>query len=248
MNGIRLILTFLVMALQTPTPPATAPTPMAFIAIKPGSFMMGCSPGDMVCDSDENPLHAVKITRPYEIGKYEVTQAQWLDVMMGRNPSRFKGDDLPVENVSWLDVQQFMERMNMRNDGYHYRMPTEAEWEYAARAGTTGPNTGPVGDVAWYNGNSEGHSHPVGQKKPNAWGLYDMEGNVYEWVQDWYFDYEEDPVTDPTGPAEGVNRVPRGGSWESGMRGVRTSNRNMAEPPDRNYNIGFRVARVAVSK
>jgi len=221
---------------------------IAFVSIKPGSFMMGCSPGDTNCDPDENPLHPVKLTKPYEIGKYEVTQAQWLAVMMGRNPSRFKGDDLPVENVSWLDAQQFLEKLNSRNDGYRYRLPTEAEWEYAARAGTTGPNTGPISDVAWFNGNSDMHSHPVGQKKPNAWGLYDMEGNVYEWVEDWYGDYEEDPVTDPKGTPNGPGRVPRGGSWESGPKGARTSNRNMAEPPDRNYNIGFRIARDPVAR
>ncbi len=159
-----------------------------------------------------------------------------------------QGDELPVENVSWLDVHQFFDRMNSRNDGYHLRLPTEAEWEYAARAGTTGPNTGSVGDVAWYSGNSEGHSHPVGQKKPNAWGLYDMEGNVYEWTQDWYFDYEEDALTDPTGPEMGISRVPRCVSWESSARGVRTSNRNMAEPPDRSYNIGFRLRASPSSK
>lgn len=103
----------------------------------------------IMCDSDENPPHPVKLTKAYEIGKYEVTQAQWQAVMMGTNRSRFKGDDLPVENVSFVDVQQFLERMNAKNDGYKYRLPTEAEWEYAARAGTTGPNTGPIADVGW---------------------------------------------------------------------------------------------------
>jgi formylglycine-generating enzyme required for sulfatase activity len=242
MPVILILLWILGLGIQAPPDPAA----MAFVKIEPGAFRMGCSPGDMACDSDENPQHPVKITKSFEIGKYEVTQAQWVAVMMGRNPSLFKGDDLPVENISWLDVQQFLSRLNARNDGYLYRMPTEAEWEYAARAGTTGPNTGPVDDVAWYNGNADGHSHSVGQKKPNAWGLYDMEGNVYEWTQDWYFDYEEDAVTDPAGPEMGFSRVPRGGSWESGARGVRTSNRNMAEPPDRNYNIGFRCARVPI--
>ena len=239
---IRIVLTLLTLGLQTPAPP------MEFVKIEPGSFRMGCSPGDMTCDPDENPAHPVKLTKSFEIGKFEVTQAQWLAVMGAPNRSRFKGDNLPVENVSWLDVQQFLNRMNERNDGYHYRMPTEAEWEYAARAGTTGPNTGLVGEVAWHSGNADGHTHPVGQKRPNAWGLYDMEGNVYEWTQDWYFDYEEDPITDPTGPEMGISRVPRGGSWESSPRGVRTSNRNMAEPPDRNYNIGFRCARTPVPK
>jgi len=228
--------------------PAAAMPPMEFVKIEPGSFRMGCSPGDTNCDSDENPPHSVKLTKPFEIGKFEVTQAQWMAVMAGPNRSRFKGDDLPVENVSFLDVQQFLERMNARKDGYVYRLPTEAEWEYAARAGSTGPNTGPIGEVSWYKDNSDAKSHPVGKKKPNAWGLHDMEGNVYEWTQDWFFDYEEDPVTDPPGPATGYERVPRGGAWESTPKGIRTSNRNMAEPPDRSYLIGFRCVRVAVPK
>src|SRR5262249_44350371 len=129
---------------QQPAATATNTSQFAFIAIKPGSFMMGCSPGDINCDPDENPLHPVKLTKPFEIGKYEVRQAQWLAVMMGRNPSRFKGDDLPVENVSWLDAQQFLDKLNARGDGYQYRLPTEAEWEYVARVGTTGPNTEPL--------------------------------------------------------------------------------------------------------
>ena len=240
---IRIVLSLLIFAMQTPAPPQ-----LQFMKIEPGTFQMGCSSGDTMCDPDENPSHPVRLTKAFEIGKFEITQAQWMAVMGEPNRSRFKGDDLPVENVSWLDVQQFLDGMNARKDGYQYRLPTEAEWEYAARAGTKSPNTGPVGDVAWYNGNSEGHSHPVGQKKPNAWGLYDMEGNVYEWTADWYFDFEEDPIADPKGPEMGISRVPRGGSWESTARGIRTSNRNMAEPPDRNYNIGFRVARTAIPK
>jgi formylglycine-generating enzyme required for sulfatase activity len=164
---------------------------------------------------------------------------------MGTDPSRFKGDRLPVENISWDDAQMFLAKLNAANDGFHYRLPTEAEWEYAARAGTTGQHTGPLDEIAWYQGNSGGMSHPVGLKKPNAWGLHDMEGNVYEWTADWFFDYESEAVTDPTGPSEGVDRVPRGGSWESTPRGVRPSNRNFGEPDLRNYNIGLRVARVA---
>ena len=214
-----------------------------FVTIQPGTFKMGCSAGDMRCDPDENPPHQVKLTKPYQLAKYEVTQAQWKAVMGDSNPSRFKGDTLPVENISFDQVQEFLKRLNARNDGFAYRLPTEAEWEYAARAGTLGPNTGPLDEVAWHLGNSEMKSHPVGQKKPNAWGLYDMEGNVYEWTNDWFFDYEEDAVTDPRGPETGFERVPRGGSWNSTPVGVRTSNRNKLEPDAGDFNIGFRVAR-----
>jgi formylglycine-generating enzyme required for sulfatase activity len=181
-----------------------------FVTIQPGTFKMGCSAGDMRCDPDENPPHQVKLTKPFQLAKYEVTQAQWKAVMGDNNPSRFKGETLPVENISFDQVQEFLKRLNATNDGFVYRLPAEAEWEYAARAGTLGPNTGSLDEVAWHAGNSEMKSHPVGQKKPNAWGLYDMEGNVYEWTNDWFFDYEEDAVTDPRGPETGFERVPRG--------------------------------------
>jgi formylglycine-generating enzyme required for sulfatase activity len=218
---------------------------MEFVKIDPGIFRMGCSEGDTNCDPDENPPHQVRITKSFELGKYEVTQAQWL-VLMPNNPSRFKGENLPVESISFVAVQEFLSKMNARKDGYTYRLPSEAEWEFAARAGTATPNTGTFNDIAWYQQNSGGMSHPVGQKKPNAWGLHDMEGNVYEWTNDWFFDYEEDPQADPRGPETGYERVPRGGSWESTPKGIRTSNRNMLEPDEGNYNIGFRLARVRV--
>jgi formylglycine-generating enzyme required for sulfatase activity len=223
---------------------ATSPIPSAdFVTIQPGTFRMGCSEGDMRCDPDENPAHQVKITKPFQLAKYEVTQAQWTAVMGPTNRSRFKGDTLPVETISFDAVQEFLKKLNALKDGFVYRLPTEAEWEYAARAGTTGPNSGDLDAVAWHKGNSAGTSHPVGQKKANAFGLYDMEGNVYEWTNDWFFDYEEDPLTDPKGPEAGFERVPRGGSWDSTPVGVRTSNRNKLEPEEGNFNIGFRVAR-----
>lgn len=226
---------------QAPSPSA----PLEFVSIPPGTFRMGCSEGDLLCDPDENPAHQVRLTKGFLIGKYEVTQTQWQAVMES-NPSRFKGESLPVDSISFDQVQEFLKRMNARNDGFKYRLPTEAQWEYAARAGTTGPNSGSLSDMAWYQQNSGGSSHPVGQKKPNAWGVYDMEGNVYEWTQDWFFDYEEDPQTDPRGPEMGFERVPRGGSWESTPKGVRTSNRNMLEPDAGNYNVGFRCVREPV--
>lgn len=219
---------------------------MEFVAIAPGVFMRGCSPGDTRCDPDEHPAHEVRITRPFEIGTYEVTQAQW-EAVMGTNPSHFTGDPRrPVERITWHDVQEFLTRLNARDDGYRYRMPTEAEWEYAARAGRTEANTGSLDDVAWHQGNSGRQTHPVGLKRPNAWGLYDVEGNVYEWTADFYDNYDEDPLTDPTGPKTGGSRIPRGGSWDSTPVGARLSNRNLYEPSNRDYNIGVRVVRERV--
>jgi len=166
--------------------------------------MMGCSEGDEECNADEKPAHRVQITKTFEVGKYEVTQAQWESVM-GSNPSTIKGSDHPVETVNKNEVHDFLGRLNARNDGYRYRLPTEAEWEYAARAGTTGAYAGTLNEIAWYGGNSEDETHPVGRKKPNAWGLYDMEGNVREWVEDLYARnyYNNSPATDPTGPQAG---------------------------------------------
>ena len=173
-----------------------------FVKIAPGEFMMGCSADDNACDADEKPTHRVQITKPFEIGKYEVTQAQWVAVM-GSNPSTIKGDDRPVETVSKQDAQDFLAKLNALNDGYKYRLPTEAEWEYAARAGQPPPKS--LDDVAWYGANSGDTTHPVGQKKPNAWGLYDTLGNVREWVSDsWAMNYyANSPAADPTGPTQG---------------------------------------------
>jgi len=194
-----------------------------FVKIQPGEFMMGCSANDNACNDDEKPTHRVRITKPFEIGKYEVTQAQWRAVM-GANPSVMQGDGRPVESVSKGEAQDFLNKLNALNDGYRYRLPTEAEWEYAARAGTTGAYAGKLDDVAWYAANSEDETHPVGKKKPNAWGLYDMEGNVREWVQDFYAAnyYTSSPAEDPTGPAAGA----RGG------RGGRRGGPDGGPPPD----------------
>ena len=187
---------------------------MEFVKIAPGEFMMGCSTGDIDCNDDERPQHRVQITKSFEIGKYEVTQTQW-QAVMDSNPSTMKGSDRPVETVTKIEAQDFLNRLNAQNDGYRYRLPTEAEWEYAARAGTAGPYAGSLNDIAWYAGNSEDETHTVGKKKPNAWGLYDMEGNVREWVEDLYARnyYNNSPAADPTGPAPGL----RG---ERGFRGV----------------------------
>ena len=203
---------------QNPGQPAVS---MEFVNIAPGEFMMGCSVGDIDCNDDERPIHRVQITKPFEIGKYEVTQAEW-QAVMGSNPSTIKGDDHPVETISKNEAHDFLNKLNESNDGYHYRLPTEAEWEYAARAGTTEPYAGRLDEIAWYGGNSEDETHPVGKKKPNAWGLYDMQGNVRELVEDWYARdyYSRSPVADPSGPAPGEQRGFPGGR-RGGFRGER---------------------------
>ncbi|HEY7545724.1 MAG TPA: bifunctional serine/threonine-protein kinase/formylglycine-generating enzyme family protein, partial [Blastocatellia bacterium] len=181
----------------------------AFVQIPQGEFLMGSEKGE----GDEKPAHKVRISRPFEMGKYEVTQAQW-EAVMGNNPSNFKGANLPVENVSWNDAQEFIQKLNARNDGYVYRLPTEAEWEYACRAGSTGDYAGNLDEMAWHGSNSASKTHSVGQKKPNAWGLHDMHGNVWEWCMDWYLEnyYSQSPSADPPGPGTGSLRVSRGGS------------------------------------
>jgi formylglycine-generating enzyme required for sulfatase activity len=195
----------------------TAPA-MEFTRIAAGEFMMGCSTGDAQCGEDEQPRHRVQITKPFEIGKYEVTQAQWMALMQA-NPSASKGDTKPVEMVSKLEVQEFISKLNAQNDGYVYRLPTEAEWEYAARAGADAPYSGSLDEVAWYSGNSDDETHPVGQKKPNGWGLYDVQGNVREWVSDLYDSnyYSFGPAVDPTGPQFGAGG--RGGPAGPGRGG-----------------------------
>jgi formylglycine-generating enzyme required for sulfatase activity len=194
---------------------------MEFVKVAAGEFMMGCSTGDEQCQADEKPRHRVQITRSFEIGKYEVTQAQWVSVM-GSNPSSNKGDNRPVETVSKLEAQDFLAKLNARNDGYRYRLPTEAEWEYAARAGMDSPYSGPLDQVAWYAANSDDETHPVGQKRPNAWGLYDVQGNVREWVADLYSPgfYEVSPVGDPAGPDPSTYAQGAGGlRGRGGLRG-----------------------------
>jgi formylglycine-generating enzyme required for sulfatase activity len=236
------IFRWLVSALLVPLPQSNDASGPEFVTVQPGTFTMGCASGDSTCDGDESPARQVRITKAFEIGKHEVTQAQWRAVMM-TDPSYFKGDNNPVEQVSWDEVQQFLRRLNARKDGYRYRLPTEAEWEYAARAGAAGMHGGAIDQVAWYADNSGGTTHPVGQKKPNAWGLHDMQGNVYELVQDWFGPYSAGAATDPAGPTDGADRIPRGGSWMSTSRGVRLSNRNMIDSDEPNYNIGFRYVR-----
>ena len=214
---------------------------MEFVWIPPGEFLMGSTSAE--ADSDEQPLMQVRVSQGFWLGKYEVTQEEW-EAVMGSNPSRFSdcGGNCPVENVSWEDVREFLRRVNGRGE-QRYRLPTEAEWEYAARAGTTGDRYGDLDAIAWWDGNSGGRTHPVGQKLPNRFGLQDMLGNVWEWVHDWYGDYPSGSATDPQGPVSGSFRVFRGGSWNSGATSVRGPYRFVNGRGYRITALGFRLLR-----
>jgi formylglycine-generating enzyme required for sulfatase activity len=222
---------------------------MKFLLIPAGKFIMG-SPPDEQGRSDDEIQHEVIISKPFYLQTTEVSQAQWKKVMDGDNPSHFKdcGDDCPVERVSWDDAQKFISKLNQMEGTNKYRLPTEAEWEYAFRAGTQtifsfADEEDKLGEYAWYEGNSDRKTHTVGKKKPNAWGLYDMRGNVWEWCQDWYGEYPSNSVVDPKGPDKGEYRVLRGGSWENGARVMRSANRDYNNPVMRLGSFGFRVAR-----
>lgn len=224
------------------------------VRIPAGEFLMGTPGGE----ADEGPAHRVRISRDFEIGKFEVTQAQWETVMrdphatagsvrttpdgatVGSHPSHFKGPPLPVESVSWDDIQVFLARLNARDREHVYRLPTEAEWEYACR-----DDSASLAAQAWYKDNSGSRTQPAGGKPPNARGLYDTLGNVGEWVQDWYGRdyYAESPAADPQGPASGSYRVFRGGSWLDTARYCRATARNFEFPVSRLYNAGFRIVR-----
>jgi formylglycine-generating enzyme required for sulfatase activity len=270
---------------------APGDAPAGYVAIPAGEFLMGSPSGEEGRDSDEKQ-HRVRITRGFYLKATEVTQGEW-EAVMGSNPSSFKscGKTCPVENVSWNDAVTYLNKLSDRErlprcydasgtfvglSCKGYRLPTEAEWEYAARAGTTGAvyagtwdivgknNAPALGPIAWYGGNSgvsyggavdcgdwpekqEASSkcgtHPVGQKRPNAWGLYDMLGNVWEWTNDWYGDYPGGTVTDPVGEASGVFRVYRGGSWVDLARYARAADRAGYTPDRRGYYLGFRPLR-----
>jgi formylglycine-generating enzyme required for sulfatase activity len=207
-----------------------------YVYIPPGEFTMGCSAGDSDCLSHENPTHPVRITQGFWLGQTEVTQAAYHKVT-GQAPSFFEGDQRPVENVDWYQAASYCQAVGMR-------LPTEAEWEYAARAGSPGARYGALDDVAWYDKNSGRETKPVGGKKPNDWGLYDMLGNVWEWTADPYDgnSYHSSLSTDPAGPASGDRRVLRGGSWIVDPAFVRVSYRLRGVPTYRGYTGGFRCA------
>jgi len=220
---------------------------MEFVLIHSGEFDMGFHTNEVGRHKDEGPVHHVTIPKLFYISKYEITQKQWCEVI-GSNPSTFIGDDLPVENVSWNDVQNFITKVNEKEGSDKYRLPSEAEWEYAARAGTTtrysfGDNESDLIEYAWYNANSDGRTHPVGQKKPNPWGLFDMHGNVWEWVQDeWHDSYNGAPYDSSAWEdGSGAFRVFRGGGWSSYARICRSADRRSSDPGDRSSNMGFRL-------
>jgi formylglycine-generating enzyme required for sulfatase activity len=194
-------------------------------------------------NSDEKPVHTVRISKTFWLGKTEVTQALW-QAVMGSNPANFpKGNTYPVERVSLADCQSFTTKLNQMLGGNAFRLPTEAEWEYSCRAGTSGDRYGDIDVIAWYYSNSGDSTHPVGQKQANAWGLFDTLGNVWEWCQDWYGGYGAEYQTDPTGPASGVARVIRGGGWNNNVQNIRGTSRYVYPPDARLSALGFRLAR-----
>ena len=212
---------------------------MEMIYVGPGSFTMGGDNGN----KNQRPAHKVTLTEGFWLGKYEVTQKQWKQVM-SNNPSKsFKGDDLPVNNVSLEACQEFIKKMNGKLGGGKVRLPTEAEWEYACRAGSEGDfaGTGRLDDMGWYTDNSDGKIHPVGQKSANAWGFHDMHGNVWEWCGDWWGDYPQFDVSDPIGPSSGTERLFRGGSWGSPMRWCLSTYRWKTKPSFADEHSGFRL-------
>ena len=214
------------------------------VRVEAGTFTMGATSEMKDPWDDEKPAHQVTLTNDYYIGKYEVTQALW-QAVMGNNPSNFKGDNLPVENVSWKDCQKFLSKLN-NTTGKSFRLPTEAEWEYAARGGKksrgyqySGSNN--ISDVAWYEDNSGSKTHTVGSKQANELGIYDMSGNVWEWCHDWKGSYSSSSQVNPTGANSGSDRVLRGGSWYNTARLCRSSCRFSSAPDDRNGRLGLRL-------
>ena len=233
-----------------------------FVWIPAGAFTMGTSDDDRAqlqdqklwarFDECERPAHRVTISKPFLLARCEMTQKQW-KAIMGKNPSAFKGDTLPVESVSWEDVQQFIKKLNEKST-LKYRLPTEAEWEYCCRAGGTNffglgkfydtLNTRQIACHAWFRADSDSGTHPVGEKHPNAWGLFDMHGNVWEWCQDWYSGdyYARSPGIDPLNHEPSTERVFRGGSWFLDWTKLRASSRSGNVPTFKSQYVGFRLA------
>jgi formylglycine-generating enzyme required for sulfatase activity len=213
---------------------------LEMVFVEGGTFQMGSSSGE----SDEQPIHSVTLSS-FNIGKFEVTQAQWKAVM-GNNPSYYQGcDNCPVENVSWNDVQEFIRKLNART-GKNYRLPTEAEWEFAAKGGKqsrgyTYSGSNYLGVVAWYGDKDGSKTHAVGEKQANELGIYDMSGNVWEWCSDWYGPYTSYYETNPTGASSGQYRVLRGGSWNRNANRCRTALRDWSGLVTGANNIGFRL-------
>ena len=217
-------------------------TGIEMLLVPPGTFMMGASPGDTQASDDEKPAHEVTITKAFYLGRTEVTQAQWFKVM-DTNPSKFRGESLPVDSVSWNDISVFLKKTSGG-----LQLPTEAEWEYACRAGTKGATYGDLDLIAWRQGTAGGTTHAVGKLQSNALGIYDTLGNVWEWCQDWYGAYSSGAQTNPTGPTTGDVRLLRGGIWGDHPSGCRASGRRGSSPDGigsdvYGLSVGFRVAR-----
>jgi formylglycine-generating enzyme required for sulfatase activity len=205
---------------------------LGYIWIPPGEFLMGSSAEDPNGYSDERPAHPVKLTKGFWICETPVTQAAY-QLIRGENPSHFRSPDRPVERVDWFDAQEYCRRAGTR-------LPTEAEWEFAARGDTPSPALGPLEELAWFIGNSGGQTHAVGSRRPNPYGLYDTLGNVFEWVADWFASYTPDAEVDPQGPKSGRFRVLRGGSFDNTARMARVSSRIWALPTAKTHTMGFR--------
>jgi formylglycine-generating enzyme required for sulfatase activity len=244
-----------------PQRPGQTSAPDNFVRVEGGTFQMGSASGG----DNERPVHSARV-KSFYMGKYEVTQREWTEIM-GSNPSNFMGDDLPVEMVSWHDAIEYCNKRSLREgltpayrgsgnsvacdlSASGYRLPTEAEWEYAATGGANGAyltysysGSNSVDGVGWYENNSSGWTHPVGTIQPNDLGIYDMSGNVWEWCWDWYGNYPSGSQTDPIGPASGLSRVLRGGSWNSSAQGLRSANRDYGTPTNRFSFSGFRLVR-----
>ncbi|MBR0237758.1 MAG: SUMF1/EgtB/PvdO family nonheme iron enzyme [Thermoguttaceae bacterium] len=209
----------------------------AFRWCPPGTFKMGSPESEVGRCRDETP-HTVTLTKGFWMMESEVTQKQWEAVMGSKsNPSNNRGDDLPVEMVTWFDCKEFCRRTNLQ-------LPTEAQWEYACRAGSAGPYAGKLEQLSWFQSNSNDTTHPVRNKKPNKWGLYDMHGLLWEWCEDWYGSYPSGCVTDPTGPANGTDKVRRGGGKGAKAETCRSAQRRYEHPQNRQIFIGFRCVKV----
>jgi len=222
---------------------------MAFVLIPAGSYKMGGDPVAEQADENETPRHKVIFDTAFYIGKFTVIQSQW-QAIMDDNPSHFNAADRPVEMVSHHDAVAFIEKLNLKENTAAYRLPTEAQWEYSARAGSQstycyGPERSKLDDYAWYQKNSGGNTHPVGKLRPNAWDLFDMHGNVHEWCADW-FDrnyYGKSPARSPAGPDKGLARALRGGDWGSEDWYCRCAIRSLSAPDRRSPRVGFRLVK-----
>lgn len=220
---------------------------MEFVLIPAGNFYMGSPSDEEGRLINEGPVHEVQIAKAFYMGKYEVTQEEWIEIM-GVSPSLLKDDRLPADSISLNQIQEFITKLNERENTDKYRLPSEAEWEYAARAGTTtrysfGEDELELDDYAWYGDNKKG-SHPVGQKLPNQWGLYDMHGNVWEVVQDGFHDnYNNAPLDGSVWETANRNFISRGGSWDNDANLLRSASRHKNDPGDRNFLTGFRIVR-----